>query len=63
MSDKPATAFELWRLDDNGNEFLVGRYPDRASAEARLKELSRGGHKQTYWVAATRSPPSGQTGE
>lgn len=42
--------FELWRQDDNGNRFLVGSFPDRAAAEARLAELTRCPHKQVYWI-------------
>lgn len=44
----PSTAFEIWRLDDNGNEFLVGRFDDRMTAEKRIAELAAGGHRQTY---------------
>ncbi len=43
-------SFELWRQDDNGNRFLVGVWPDRASAERRLEELTRHPHKQIYWI-------------
>ncbi len=59
MSDDSGPSFELWRLDDNGNEFLIARFPDRASAEARLRELSRGGHKQTYWIDPPIDVPAG----
>jgi allophanate hydrolase subunit 2 len=45
--------FSLWRQDDNGNRFLVGDFPDRATAEARLAELNRSFHKQTYWISGT----------
>lgn len=45
-----AQVFELWRQDDNGGRFLVGRYSRRAEAEAKLVELSRGAHKQFYWI-------------
>jgi len=45
-------AWELWRQDDNGNCFLVGRYGRRSAAEAKLAELSRVLHKQTYWISA-----------
>ena len=44
--------FRLWRQDDNGNRFLVGCWPDLAAAEARLAELARVPHKQTYWISA-----------
>ena len=43
-------AFELWRQDDNGQRFLVGRYPTRHDAERRLEDLTRTLHKQTYWI-------------
>jgi len=45
-----ARRFELWRQDDNGGRFLVGRYSRRTEAEAKLVELSRGAHKQFYWI-------------
>jgi len=45
--------FFLWRQDDNGNRFLVGEYSDRAAAEARLAELTRSLHRQTYWISET----------
>ena len=43
-------AFEVWRLDDNGNEFLVDTFHNRESAEKRIAELAAGGNKQMYWV-------------
>lgn len=43
--------FELWRQDYNGGRFLVGCYDRREDAEAKLAELSRGAHKQFYWIA------------
>ena len=45
-----AQVFELWRQDDNGGRFLVGRYSKRAEAKTKLGELSRGAHKQFYWI-------------
>ncbi len=42
--------FEIWRLDDNGNEFLVDTFDDRGSSERRIAELAAGGHKQMYWL-------------
>ncbi len=50
--------FELWRQDDNGNRFLVGRFADRAAAEVRLAELTRSPHKQTYWITEQPAPES-----
>jgi hypothetical protein len=48
--------FELWRQDDNGNRFLVGSFGEWALAEARLAELTRCQHKQTYWIEEQPSP-------
>lgn len=42
--------FELWRQDDNGQRFLVGRYSDLDEAKRRLAELTRSQHKQMYWI-------------
>lgn len=49
--------FELWRQDDHGQRFLVGRYPTLAEAERRLAELTRSQHKQTYWIDQIRTVP------
>ena len=48
--------FELWREDDNGQRFLVGRYPTLDEAEARLTELTRTPHKQCYWIVECSGP-------
>jgi hypothetical protein len=42
--------WQIWRQDDNGNRFLVGEFPSRDLAELRLVELTRGQHKQIYWI-------------
>jgi len=42
---------ELWRQDDHGNRFLVGRYASLADAERQLEKPLRVPHKQTYWLA------------
>jgi hypothetical protein len=42
--------FQLWRQDDNGHHFLVDVYATRERAEARMAELTRGQHKQIYWI-------------
>jgi uncharacterized protein with GYD domain len=42
--------FVLMRQDDNGNRYVMDRFPSRAEAAAELFE-SRG-HKQLYWVEA-----------
>lgn len=47
--------FELWRQDDNGQRFLIGRYRNLDEAESRLAELTRVQHKQSYWISETES--------
>ncbi|MDF3934622.1 hypothetical protein [Pseudomonas citronellolis] len=44
----------LWRLDDNGNRFVVRRELSREEAEALARDYQARGHKQTYW--AEREP-------
>jgi hypothetical protein len=46
--------FVLWRMDDNGNEFVVARYERREDAEAARDRYEARGHKQMYWVAIER---------
>jgi len=42
--------WELWREDDNGNQSMMGRFIDRASAERCAHAFELRGHKQRYWV-------------
>ena len=43
--------WELWRQDDNGNEYLVSVHPDEAAARSRLAGFESGVvHKQSYWI-------------
>jgi hypothetical protein len=44
---------DLYRQDDNGSEFHIGRFPFRADAAAQLHELAEGGHKQFYEIRST----------
>lgn len=46
-----ATAWVVWRTDDNGNDVEVERLFGHEEAVQRAAELERKGHKQTYWVA------------
>ena len=48
----------LKRLDDNGREEEIRRFSTRAEAEAAAKEFELRGHKQTYWVEDSTSPPA-----
>ena len=43
-------AWELWRQDDNGNRFRIGRFDTRARADAEQRRFEALAHKQTYWV-------------
>jgi hypothetical protein len=52
------TMWVVWRQDDNGNRYVVRRFPAssadpdeaRAAADALVAEMEAHGHKQTYWV-------------
>jgi hypothetical protein len=50
MRDADAGGWELWRQDDNGNRFLIGRFGTAQAAEAEQRHFEALGHKQTYWV-------------
>ena len=54
--------WELWRQDDNGNRFLIGRFTAIVAAEEKLTQLTRAGHKQTYWIEAPRDLEAGGQG-
>jgi hypothetical protein len=41
----------VWRQDDNGNRYEVGRKDSRADAEELAALMEARGHKQLYWVA------------
>lgn len=53
---------ELWRQDDNGQRFLVGRFASREEAQVRLEQLTGGGHRQIYWIEPQPGPPGPKTG-
>jgi cupin 2 domain-containing protein len=54
-----AMPFALWRQDDHGHRFLVGRYPNLDAAEQQRAELTRTLHKQTYWIVAADETQEG----
>jgi hypothetical protein len=41
----------VWRMDDNGNQFEIARFPSLEEAHKLAKEFESRGHKQTYWVS------------
>jgi len=55
-----AGCYLLWRQDDNGQRFIVGRFVARADAEQRLRQLTCVQHKQIYWIEAVG--PEDETG-
>ncbi|MFF5102956.1 SPOR domain-containing protein [Streptomyces sp. NPDC000134] len=51
MSDSTVTLpWLVYRQDDNGNRYRVGRYATRAEAQKIADSLDTRGHKQLYWV-------------
>jgi hypothetical protein len=50
MTSADASGWELWRQDDNGNRFLIGRFDTADGAEAEQRRFEALAHKQTYWV-------------
>ncbi|MCW3148568.1 hypothetical protein N8H22_08140 [Stutzerimonas stutzeri] len=44
----------LYRIDDNGNEVEMRRFPDRCGAEQAMRDYERRGHKQAYLVRKAR---------
>ena len=55
MSSDEASGWELWRQDDNGNRFLIGRFGTAEAADAEQRRFEALGHKQTYWVQRAAS--------
>lgn len=45
-------AWQLWRQDDHGNEFLIQTFDDRPAAERMRDELAARGHHQHYWIVS-----------
>ncbi|WP_254507436.1 hypothetical protein [Anatilimnocola floriformis] len=45
-------AFQVWRIDDNGNVFTVGEPTSERDARCQVAMYEARGHKQMYWVAA-----------
>ncbi|HYH68990.1 MAG TPA: hypothetical protein VD866_30125 [Urbifossiella sp.] len=67
-SPSGAESWAVWRIDDNGNTFLVRGGLARDEADRVAAEFTARGHKQMYWVereaaepaaAPDRPPPGG----
>jgi hypothetical protein len=43
-------AWAAWRIDDNGNTFVVREHLTREEADRLVAEFEARGHKQMYWV-------------
>ncbi|MDX2105115.1 MAG: hypothetical protein SFY67_01825 [Candidatus Melainabacteria bacterium] len=41
--------WQVWRLDDNGNEFMICTFETQKEAQDYCDEMTARGHKQTYW--------------
>jgi hypothetical protein len=50
QSDLSPRRWALYRLDDNGNRFLMSLFRDRTLAERTALAYERRGRKQTYMV-------------
>ena len=46
----PAATWQVWRIDDNGNTFLMRELLTQAEADRVVAEFTARGHKQTYWA-------------
>jgi len=46
----PGNTWAVWRIDDNGNTFVVRQSLTREEAARLVAELEARGHKQTYWA-------------
>jgi hypothetical protein len=51
------SAWVVWRIDDNGNTFIVREHLTRDEADRVVAEFTARGHKQMYW--AEREPGNG----
>jgi hypothetical protein len=40
----------VWRIDDNGNVFVVRRCLSKQEADRLVDLFTARGHKQTYWA-------------
>lgn len=47
---EPAERWSVWRIDDNGNVFLVREGISEQKARQLAAEFEARGHKQMYWV-------------
>ena len=53
-NNEQPNSWSLWRLDDNGNRYMIGTFPDKTEAEKTMQEFESRGHKQMYWIEANK---------
>lgn len=46
----------VWRIDDNGNTFVVKDNLTQSEAIQLVEEFTARGHKQTYWTEKAATP-------
>jgi len=54
-----AATWQVWRIDDNGNTFLMRDDLTQAEADRVVAEFTARGHKQTYWAEREDRPDPG----
>ena len=52
--DVPQLGWSVWRIDDNGNVFVVSEQLSREDADKLVETYTARGHKQMYWVERTK---------
>jgi hypothetical protein len=48
------SAFQVWRIDGNGNVFAVGEPTSERDARCLVQQYEDRGHKQMYWVTPVK---------
>ena len=55
LTSIPDNNYELWRMDDNGNEFMIKNKLFKTEANSMLIDFENSMHKQTYWIKKSRT--------
>jgi len=55
-AESSAERWVVWRIDDNGNTFVVHEHLTREEAERLVGEFTARGHKQMYWSERETRP-------
>jgi hypothetical protein len=50
----------VWRIDDNGNRFMLSDHLKQEDAERLVAEFTARGHKQIYWAEREQISAGGQ---